>query len=56
MDLLRRNLNPTVVLLDAQSFGGLEGSIALEDRLQKSIVPVCRILCGDDLGQVLSNF
>lgn len=55
-DLLRRNLNPTVVLLDAQSFGGLEGSVALEESLRKINVPVCRIICGDDLGQALSNF
>ena len=54
--LLRRNLHPTVVLLDAESFGGAEGSVALEDRLRKINVPVCRVLCDDDLGQVLSNF
>ncbi len=55
-DLLRRNLNPTVVLLDALSFGGMEGSVALEESLRKINVPVCRIICGDDLGQALSNF
>ena len=55
-NLLRRNLHPTVVLLDAESFGGTAGSVALEDRLRKANVPVCRVRCDDDLGQALSNF
>jgi len=55
-NLLRRNQRPTVVLLDAASFGGAESSAALEESLRKINVPVCRILCDADLGQALSNF
>ena len=54
--LLRRKLHPTVVLLDAESFGGTESSIALEDSIKKLNLPLCHIRCGDDLGKALSNF
>ena len=54
--LLRRKQRVTVVLLDAESFGGNEGSVGLEDSLKKVNTPVCRVNCGDDLGVALSNF
>ncbi|MCP4140451.1 MAG: DUF58 domain-containing protein [Chloroflexi bacterium] len=54
--LLRRNLHPTVVLLDAKSFGGAKGSLALKDDLEKLNIPICHIRCEDDLGQKLSSF
>ena len=55
-NLLRRNIHPTVVLLDAESFGGAEGSVALEESLRKINMPVCRVLCDEDLGRALSSF
>ncbi|MCF6277910.1 MAG: DUF58 domain-containing protein [Anaerolineales bacterium] len=55
-DLLRRNLHPVVVLLDAASFGGPQGSEALVVSLEKANVPLCYIRCGADLGTSLSNF
>ena len=54
--LLRRNLHPTVVLLDAASFGGAKGSVSIKDDLEKLNIPLCHIHCGDDIGQTLSNF
>jgi len=53
--LLRRNLYPTVVLLDAESFGGAESSFALAESLEKINIPLCRVVCDEDLGQALSN-
>ncbi len=55
-NLLRRNQRPTVILLDAESFGGILSSAGLEESLRKINVPVCRVFCGDDLGHALSNF
>jgi len=54
--LMRRKQRVTVVLLDAESFGGAEGSMTLEDTLKKSNIPLCRVRCGDDLGIALSSF
>ena len=54
-DLLRRNQRPTVVLLDAESFGSEKSNAALVESLRKINVPVCRVLCGDDLEKALSN-
>lgn len=54
-DLLRRNLHPTVVLLDAGSFGGSETNDSLVESLKNTNVPVCHITCGADLGTSLSG-
>ena len=54
--LLRRKQRVTVVLLDAASFGGTEGSVGLEDSLKNMNIPLCHIRCGDDLGLALSSF
>ena len=54
-DLLRRNLHPTVVLLDADSFGGPAGSDVLVASLQKVNVPVCHVRCGANLAASLSS-
>ena len=55
-ELQRRHLHPTVVLLDAVSFGGEEGSKSLETKLKNIGVPVFRIQYGTDLGAALSSF
>jgi len=55
-ELQRRHLHPTVVLLDAVSFGGKEGSKSLETKLKNIGVPVFRIQYGTDLGTALSSF
>ena len=54
--LLRRALRPVVVLLDAASFGGPEGTEALAATVAGMGVPVRRVACGDDLGQALGQF
>jgi len=54
-DLLRRNLHPTVVLLDAGSFGGPEANDTLVESLKNTNVPVCHITCGADLSISLSG-
>lgn len=54
-ELQCRNLHPTVVLLDAASFGGSQGSERLEESLKNFGVPVFRIHHGDDIGAVLSS-
>lgn len=55
-ELQRRNLHPTVVLLDAVSFGGAEGSQSLEAKLKNLGVPVFRIPAGADISNILSRF
>ncbi|MCL4272113.1 MAG: DUF58 domain-containing protein, partial [Anaerolineales bacterium] len=53
-DLLMRFLSPIVVLLDAQTFGGLGGTDKLVNSLRERRVPVSVIACDDDLSQSLS--
>jgi len=55
-DLQRRRLNPVVILLSAESFGGRPGSRELAQRLNDQRVPVCMIYCDADLSQTLSTF
>ncbi len=55
-ELQRRKLHPTVVLLDALSFGGTEGSKSLETKLKNIGVPVFRITYGAELGSTFSSF
>ena len=55
-DLQRRSLRPVVVLLMAESFGGLTGSEELYASLLEHNVPVCRLYCGADLSLELSSF
>ncbi|GAB4503217.1 MAG: DUF58 domain-containing protein [Anaerolineales bacterium] len=54
-DLQRRHLRPVVVLLMAESFGGYNGSENLYLSLLERNVPTCRIYCGDNLAQELSD-
>ena len=54
-ELQRRNNHPSVVLLDAASFGGSHGSQQLESSIKNLGVPVFRIKYGDDIGAVLSS-
>ena len=53
--LSRRGMRPVVVLLDAVSFGGPEGSEALVKDLEMLNIPVCRVANGDDLSVTLSE-
>lgn len=53
--LERRGMRPVVVLLDAASFGGPEGSDRVAQNLATLGVPVCRVKNGDDLGAALAT-
>jgi uncharacterized protein (DUF58 family) len=55
-DLQRRHLRPVVILLNAKSFNGEQGSEELAQSLRERGVPVCLIDCGDDLTKALSDF
>jgi uncharacterized protein (DUF58 family) len=52
--LVQRGLRPVVVLLDAASFGGPEGTTDLADAVAALGVPVCVVGKGDDLAASLS--
>jgi uncharacterized protein (DUF58 family) len=52
--LLRFGHRPVVVLLDAASFDGPQGTAALEMAIAGLGVPVCRVPCGADVGTALS--
>ena len=52
--LLQRGVRPVVILLEAASFGGPEGTRALAAAIGALGVPVCRVANGADLGVVLS--
>ena len=54
-ELQRRMLHPTVVLLDAASFGGAHGSERIEEQIKVLGVPIFRIKYGDDIGAALSS-
>lgn len=53
--LIRRGLRPIIVLLDAASFGGPEGSDHLIERLRLLNIPLRKVKCGDPLEPTLSN-
>jgi hypothetical protein len=53
-DLQRRFLRPVVVLLDAETFGGVHGAEKLMKSLHERHVPVVTIKCDADLTQALS--
>jgi len=53
-DLQRRFLRPVVVLLDAETFGGVRGTDKLVSSLRERRVPVVVIQCDADLTQALS--
>lgn len=53
--LSRRGMRPVVVLLDAASFGGPEGSDVLAKDLEMLNIPVCRVANEDDLSVTLSE-
>ena len=53
-DLQRRFLRPVVVLLDAETFGGVRGTQNLVASLRERRVPVVIIKCDADLPQALS--
>ncbi|MBI5962806.1 MAG: DUF58 domain-containing protein [Chloroflexi bacterium] len=53
-DLQRRFLRPVVVLLEAETFGGVRGTDNLISSLRERRVPVVTIKCDADLTQALS--
>jgi len=55
-DLQRRYLRPMVVLLDAGTFGGPDGTDKILFSLRERRVPVCIIACDANLAQALSEF
>jgi uncharacterized protein (DUF58 family) len=55
-DLQRRNLQPVVILLVAETFNGNQGTDKIAGLFREQRVPVCLIHCGADLGQTLSTF
>jgi uncharacterized protein (DUF58 family) len=55
-DLQRRHLRPIVILLDARTFNGEQGTEELAQSLRERRVPVCVIAFGTDLAQSLSDF
>jgi uncharacterized protein (DUF58 family) len=55
-DLQRRNLQPVVILLAAETFGASWGKGAAFEQLRDRRVPVCRISYGDDLRLQLMKF
>lgn len=55
-DLQRRYLRPMVVLLDAGTFGGPDGTDKILISLRERRVPVCIIACDANLAQALSEF
>ena len=54
-ELERRRVSPMLVLLDAESFGGVPGSAALAERASRRGLRVRLIRCGDRVGNVLSG-
>lgn len=54
-DLLMRHLFPTVVLLDARTFGGPSGTDDLLNALNERRVPVVTVRCDDKISQTLSQ-
>ena len=52
--LLRFGHRPVVVLLDAASFDGPQGTAALGMAIAGLGVPVCRVPCDADVGTALS--
>jgi len=55
-DLQHRNLRPIVILLMADTFGGLPGGEKLIRSLTERQVPVMPIYCEADLSQALAGF
>ena len=55
-DLQRRRLSPVVILLAAESFGGMRGTQDIAQRLAAVRVPICLIYCDANLTQTLSSF
>jgi uncharacterized protein (DUF58 family) len=55
-DLIRRNLHPQVIMINAESFGGLTGSNTLIEKLTQRSIPVCEISNGDKPAEKLSVF
>jgi len=53
--LIRVGMRPVVVLLDAATFGGREGTDRLADGIRTLGVPLLRIANGDDLREALNS-
>lgn len=55
-ELQRRNLHPQVILLMADSFGGLRGGEKLAQALLELNIPVCQVNSGDDISSRLADY
>ena len=54
--MMRLGLHPVVVLLDAESFGGLAGTTQVMDTIKSMRIPVCRIENAADLAESLNQW
>lgn len=54
-DLQRRNLKPSVILINAETFGGRGNPVEVAANLLSRDIPVCQINFGDDLGKQLAS-
>ncbi|MFH2103162.1 MAG: DUF58 domain-containing protein [Chloroflexota bacterium] len=55
-DLVRRNLRPVVVAIQAETFDNTQRDGLLEDELIIRNIPLCQVAYKDDLSRVLSMF
>ncbi len=54
-DIMRRNMRPVVILLNAVTFGGPAGSHEVKNRLQNYRIPTIMVSCQDNLKTVLQS-
>jgi uncharacterized protein (DUF58 family) len=54
--LIRLGLHPVIILLDAESFGGAEGTELITDTVKSMHIPVCRVENAKDLAESLSHW
>jgi uncharacterized protein (DUF58 family) len=55
-ELQRRNLHPIVILFMVDSFDGPRGSEKLAQSLMELNIPVCQVVCGEDLSKTIAAF
>jgi hypothetical protein len=55
-ELQRRNLHPLVILMMVDSFGGPRGSEKLAQSLMELNIPVCQVICGEELSKTIAAF
>ncbi len=55
LDLLMKNLNPLIILMEPQSFGGTENSALMEEKCHEIGVKLLRVSFGENISSALSN-